>query len=122
MDAKIRAIFRQAMREIGPQGGKIGGKCPLETMTPEEGLLGRRRQIWRRRRSGRPRGWRERASLRNVPPAQRRLPHAAVAARNGKGVRVCKADLVLVGDGGRRAIELRNLDRKRLGVRIGAIP
>lgn len=36
MDAKTRAIFRQAMREIGRKGGKIGGKRSLETMTPEE--------------------------------------------------------------------------------------
>jgi hypothetical protein len=26
MDAKTRAIFRKAMREIGRKGGKIGGK------------------------------------------------------------------------------------------------
>jgi hypothetical protein len=36
MDAKTRAIFRQAMREIGRRGGEIGGKRSLETMTPEE--------------------------------------------------------------------------------------
>jgi hypothetical protein len=36
MDAKTRAIFRQAMREIGRKGGKIGGKRSLETMTPAE--------------------------------------------------------------------------------------
>jgi hypothetical protein len=36
MDAKTRAIFCQAMREIGRKGGKIGGKRSLETMTPEE--------------------------------------------------------------------------------------
>jgi hypothetical protein len=36
MDAKTRAIFRQAMREIGRKGGKIGGKRSLENMTPEE--------------------------------------------------------------------------------------
>jgi hypothetical protein len=36
VDPKTRAIFRQAMREIGREGGKIGGKRSLETMTPEE--------------------------------------------------------------------------------------
>jgi hypothetical protein len=36
MDAKTGAIFRQAMREIGAKGGKIGGKRSLETVTPEE--------------------------------------------------------------------------------------
>jgi hypothetical protein len=36
MEARTRAIFRQAMREIGRKGRKIGGKCSLETMTPEE--------------------------------------------------------------------------------------
>ena len=36
MDAKTRAIFRQAMREIERKGGKIGGKRSLETMTPEQ--------------------------------------------------------------------------------------
>ena len=36
MDAKTRAIFRKAMREIGRKGGQIGGKRSLETVTPEE--------------------------------------------------------------------------------------
>jgi hypothetical protein len=36
MDAKTRAIFRKAMREIGRKGGLVGGKRSLETMTPEE--------------------------------------------------------------------------------------
>lgn len=36
MDKKTKAIFSQIMREIGSQGGKIGGKRSLETMTPEE--------------------------------------------------------------------------------------
>jgi general stress protein YciG len=36
MDAKTRAVFREAMREIGRKGGKIGGKRSRETMTPEE--------------------------------------------------------------------------------------
>jgi hypothetical protein len=31
---KTRAIFRQAMRETGRKGGKVGGKRSLETMTP----------------------------------------------------------------------------------------
>jgi hypothetical protein len=32
MDAKTQAIFRQIMREIGRNDGKIGGKRSLETM------------------------------------------------------------------------------------------
>jgi hypothetical protein len=36
MDRKTKALFREIMREIGAQGGKIGGKRSLENMTPEE--------------------------------------------------------------------------------------
>jgi hypothetical protein len=36
MDRKRKALFREIMREIGAKGGKIGGKRPLETITPEE--------------------------------------------------------------------------------------
>jgi len=36
MDRKTCTIFPDIMGEIGPKGGKIGGKRSLETMTPEE--------------------------------------------------------------------------------------
>jgi hypothetical protein len=68
MDAKARAIFRQAMREIGRKGGKIWGQALAgdhdaggADRTGEEGSR------WPRRRSGRPRGWRENGPQRSAP-------------------------------------------------------
>ncbi|HEY7339193.1 MAG TPA: hypothetical protein VH639_30170 [Bryobacteraceae bacterium] len=47
MDAKTRAIFRQAIREIGRKGGKIGGNRSLKTGTVEERTARARKRFWR---------------------------------------------------------------------------